>query len=341
MAFWSDNCAPVAPEILAALADANRGPAPAYGADAWTDQLPAAFGQVFGTEVAVFPIATGTAANCLGIAHLSPPWGAVLAHETAHLLEDESTAPELIGGGARLVGLPGALGKVDPDGLARWLEAAPWGFVHAPQPALLALTQATELGTVYSVEEVQAVCAIARRFGLATMMDGARFANAVAHLGCDPAEITVAAGLDMLVFGATKNAALTAEAAIFFDPARAEAFGYRRKRAAHLLSKMRYVSAQLLASLDQDRWLSWAQHANAMARSLAARLAQVPGVTLCHEPQANAMFARLPEALVERLSDAAVGFYPWPSLGPDAYRFVTAWNTEPADIDQAISALRP
>lgn len=340
MTFWSDNTAPAPPEMLEALQEANRGYAPAYGNDAWTAKLDAALSDLFERPVAVFPLITGTAANCLSIAQLAPPWGAVFAHRTAHLLEDESTAPELLGGGARLIGVGGTDGRLDPSALADLLEEIPAGFVHAPQPAVLAVTQATELGTVYSPDHLGTLAEIARGHSMRLIMDGARFANAVAHLGVSPAETSWRAGVDALAFGATKNGAFGAEALIFFDPDLAEAFAYRRKRSAHLLSKMRYVSAQLLAGLEQDRWLRWAAAANQRARQLADTLARLPGVRLALQPQTNAVFAHLPPGHARRLTDTGIGFYPWPSLGADAYRFVCSWCTQEADIGRLAACLQ-
>ncbi|SNS39737.1 MULTISPECIES: low specificity L-threonine aldolase [unclassified Azospirillum] len=334
MNFMSDNVAGAAPEIMAALLQANGGTAPSYGADAITKRLEQRFADLFGRAVAVFPVATGTAANALALAQFTPAWGAIYCHAEAHIQADECGAPEMFSGGAKLVPLPGPHGKLSPDTLAAALDRAPKGFVHAVQPAALSLTQATEAGTVYCPDEVAALAEIAHRHGLSVHMDGARFANAVAHLGCDPAEVTWRAGVDALSFGATKNGALGAEAVIFFDPAKAADFAYRRKRSAHLFSKMRFLSAQLDAYLADGLWLRLAAHANAMAARLAQGLAALPGVTLAHPVEANEIFAALPEAMITHLQTHGAGFYRWDG---QVVRLVTAWNTPAADVEHFLA----
>ena len=338
MTFESDNTAPAAPEMLEALARCNGDMAAPYGNDAATPRLNDVFSDLFETRVAVFPLALGTAANGLLLSCLTPPWGAVFAHKAGHVLEDESTAPELYTGGARFVGVTGDRAMVDPSALEDTLAHWPKAVVHAPQPAALALTQATEQGAVYTPDAVAALTGVAARHGMRTMMDGARFANAIAHLGCAPGDVTWRAGVDALVFGVTKNGGLGAEAAILFDPTLGEEFAYRRKRAGHLISKMRFLSAQILASVEDGRWLDRAAHANAMAARLADGLVQAPGAALCHRPQANAVFARLDDACAGRLRAAGMGFLPWRTLGPDAYRFVTAWTTTAGQVDACIAA---
>jgi threonine aldolase len=334
MNFMSDNVAGAAPEIMAALLEANEGTAPSYGADAISKRLEQRFADLFGRTVAVFPVATGTAANALALAQFTPPWGAIYCHAEAHIQADECGAPEMFTGGAKLVPLPGPHGKLSPETLATALDRAPKGFVHAVQPAALSLTQATEAGTVYRPDEVATLAEIAHRHGLSVHMDGARFANAVAHLGCDPADITWRAGVDALSFGATKNGALGAEAVIFFDPAKAADFAYRRKRSAHLFSKMRFLAAQLDAYLADGLWLRLAAHANAMAARLAQGLAALPGVTLSHPVEANEIFAALPEAMITHLQAQGAGFYRWDG---QVIRLVTAWNTPAADVERFLA----
>jgi len=340
MNFMSDNVAGAAPEIMAALLAANEGTAPSYGADAISKRLEQRFADLFGRPVAVFPVATGTAANALALAQFTPPWGAIYCHAEAHIQADECGAPEMFSGGAKLVPLPGPHGKLQPETLATALDRAPKGFVHAVQPAALSLTQATEAGTVYRPDEVAALADIAHRHGLSVHMDGARFANAVAHLGCDPAEVTWRAGVDALSFGATKNGALGAEAVIFFDPAKAADFAYRRKRSAHLFSKMRFLAAQLDAYLADGLWLRLAAHANAMAARLAQGLAALPGVTLAHPVEANEIFAALPEAMITHLQAQGASFYRWDG---QVVRLVTAWNTPAANVERllALAAATP
>src|SRR6185312_1799022 len=248
---------------------------------------------------AVFPVATGTAANALALAALTPPWGAIYCHEAAHIQSDECGAPEFFAAGAKLLPLAGEDAKLMPATVeAALLER---GVVHHVQPSALSISQATEAGTLYRPAEIAALGALARRHGLALHMDGARFANAVAALGCAPADLTWRAGVDALSFGATKNGALAAEAVIFFDPAKAADLAYRRKRAGHLFSKMRFLSAQLDAYLADGLWLRNARHANAMAARLGQGLARLPGARLVHPVEANEVFVELAEASIAAL----------------------------------------
>ena len=338
MNFASDNAAGASPEILAALTAANTGTAAAYGADAITERLVGRFAELFETDVAVFPVATGTAANALALAVLTPPYGTVFCHANAHIEEDECGAPEFYTGGAKVVPLAGACGKIAPETLAAAIERFRVGFVHSPQPAAVSLSQATEWGTVYRPDEIARIAEVARRHDLALHMDGARFGNAVAHLGCAPADLTWRAGIDVLSFGATKNGALAAEAVVFFEPDRAREFGYRRKRGGHLFSKMRYLSAQLEAYLADDLWLANAAHANAMAARLAVGLEAVPGARLACPVQANEIFVQLLSEVAEGLLDQGYFFLPWPQAGANGYRLVTAFDTDPADVDGLIAA---
>jgi threonine aldolase len=334
--FKSDNTAPAAPEIMAALAAANSGFVRSYGDDPWTGQLDQRFGELFGTEVRVFPVATGTAANALALATLVPPYGAVLTHEEGHIVRDECGAPEFMTGGARLMLLRGAGAKLSPEAVQAAIDANP-ASVHTVQPRALSLTQATELGTVYTPAELTAVCATAHRNGLAVHLDGARFANAVASLGCTPADITWKAGVDVLSFGATKNGAMGAEAVVFFGAARIADFEFRRKRAAHLLSKMRYVSAQLLAYLEDGLWLRLAGRANALARRIGA----AAGERLMHPVQANEIFAQLGDEGCAALRAAGFEFYDWGATGSGEARFVVSWNQPEEDVARLCEALRP
>lgn len=342
MNFMSDNTAGAAPAIIEAIARANAGNEASYGADAISKRLTQKFSDLFGRDVIVHPVTTGTAANSLSLATLCPPWGAVLCHDGAHIHVDECGAPEFFSG-AKLVPVAGPAGKLSPQGLAAALGHYQRGFVHHVQPTAISLTQSTELGTAYTPAEVAAIGDFAKAQGLALHMDGARFANAVAGLGCAPADITWKAGVDALSFGATKNGALAAEAVIFFDPARGADFGYRRKRAGHLLSKMRFVSAQLEAMLDDGLWLKLAGHANAMARRLEAGLKAIPGVALALPVQANEVFFTLPDhGARERLEKRGARFYVWsPSNDPvPLVRLVCSFATADADIDAFLAAVR-
>jgi len=331
MNFASDNTAGISPEILAALAAANEGAVGSYGADPITARLEAKLARIFEHEVAVFPVATGTAANALALAAVTPPWGAVLCHPLAHIACDEANAPEFYTGGAKLVPVAGADGKIAAADLAALLPGD-LGNVHHAQPAAVSLTQATECGTAYRPEEISQIATLAHRHGLAVHMDGARFANALVHLDVSPADMTWRAGVDVLSFGATKNGALGAEAIVFFDRTRARELPFRRKRAGHLFSKMRFLSAQLDAYVTNDLWLKNARHANAAAARLAEGLVRLPGVRLHYPVEANELFVELPETVISGLFAAGAQFHRWQGPASTCVRLVTAWNTADADV---------
>jgi threonine aldolase len=341
MNFRSDNAYGAAPEILAALAQANTGTASPYGEDEITARVQQRFGEIFEREVASFPVVTGTAANALALATLVPPYGAIFCHEHSHIVVDECAAPEFFSGGARLVPIAGAHGKLTPDAVQRAL-ALYRGGVHSAKPSAISITQASERGTVYTAREIAALGELARAEGMVLHMDGARFANALVHLGCAPADITWKAGVDVLSFGASKNGALCAEAVIFFDPARAGDFEYRRKRAGHLLSKMRFVSAQLEAHLAEDRWLKQARAANALAARMAEGLAEIPGVRLAEPVEANEVFAEMPDALLRKLRDASAQFYDWEKRekGRTLVRLVLSFLTPAEDVGEFLHLAR-
>lgn len=332
----SDNVAGAAPEILAAIAGAAEGRARSYGGDEVTARLQDRLSELFERRVAAFPVPTGTAANALALATFTPPWGAVLCHREAHVAVDECGAPEFYTHGAKLLLADGAHGKLTPQTLA---AAVPeWrGDVHRSQPAMLSLSQATESGTVYSPAEVGALAEAARSHGLAVHMDGSRFANALAAQGCSPAELTWKAGVDVLSFGGTKNGCVMAEAVVFFDPDKAADFAFRRKRAGHLLSKMRFVSSQLEAYLADGLWLRLARNANARARQLADGLQALPGVTLEHPVEANEVFVRLPAALAEGLKRQGVVAAHWEG---EIWRFVGAFDTDAATVETVLERAR-
>ena len=332
--FKSDNTAPAAPEILAAIAAANQGYARGYGDDPWTARLEQRFAEVFECPLRVFPVATGTAANALALATTVPPYGAILTHEEGHIVRDECGAPEFMTGGARLLLLRGSDAKVTPSAIAAALAANP-PSVHTVQPRALSITQATELGTVYTPAELRDITALAHAQGLLVHMDGARFANAVASLGCSPADVTWRSGIDVLSFGATKNGALAAEAVVFFDTTRVADFEFRRKRGAHLISKMRFVSAQLLAYLEDGLWLRLATRANA----LAGRLAVAAGPLLMHPAQANEVFVRIGESGAAALRALGFEFYDWGAAGSGEARLVVSWDQPEEDVDLLCNAL--
>jgi threonine aldolase len=337
--FGSDNVTPVCAPIMAAINAANTGLLPSYGADEFTERLQRAASAVFEREVSIYPVATGTAANALALAQLAPPFGGIYCHEGAHIVTDECGAPELFTGGAKLLGLSSPNGKIGPAAIEASVALANDMGVHHVKPSAISVTQATELGTVYGLDELAALTAAAKRHGLPVHMDGARFANAVAHLGCSPAEATWKAGIDVLSFGASKNGALAAEAVVFFDPQRVEDFERRRKRAGHLWSKLRYLSCQLLAYLKDDLWLHNARQANAMAARLARGLEKVSGARLLQPVQANELFVAVPERLIAALESEGFHFYRWPWLKvPDgaAIRLVTSYATNQVDVDDFV-----
>ena len=341
MNFISDNAYGAAPEILAAVARANEGTAASYGEDEWTARVVARLSEIFEREVAAFPVATGTAANALAIATLVPPYGAVFCHEESHLVLDECGAPEFFTGGARLVPLAGEHGKISPETIAAAL-ARYQGGVHSPKPSAISITQATERGTIYRPAEIARIGGLARRQGLSLHMDGARFANALVHAGCSPAELTWKSGVDVLSFGATKNGALCAEAVVFFKPEMARDFEYRRKRGGHLLSKMRFVSIQLEAYLEQDRWLRQARRANALAQRMADGLRGLDGIEIVHPVEANEIFVRMPKRIVIRLRQAGAQFYEWIDEGSEhtLVRLVLSFLTPESDLENFLALLR-
>ena len=332
--FFSDNTASACPEILAAIAAANHGLARAYGDDEWTARLDQAFSSFFGTRVRAFAVATGTAANSLSLATLSPPYGAIFAHTEAHIAVDECGAPGFFSGGAQLALLEGAHGRLQPAAVASALAAHP-RHVHSVQPAALSLTQATELGTVYRIAELTSLCESAHRNGLKVHMDGARFANAVAFLDCHPGDLSWRAGIDVLSFGATKNGALTAEAVVFFEPSLVRDFELRRKRAGHLLSKSRYVSAQLLAYIETDLWKRNAQRTN----TLAQRIGLAAGARLLHPVEANEVFVQLGAAGKDALRKRGFEFYDWGTESSGEARFVVSWDQPETDVPALCEAL--
>jgi threonine aldolase len=338
MDFRSDNVAGASPEILAAIAAANQGTDAAYGDDAVTARLKARFSALFEREVAVFPVATGTAANSLALAALTPPWGAIFCHEHAHVAVDECGAPEFFSGGAKVVTVTGEACKIGPADIAGRMGDR--NFVHHVRPAAISISETTEAGAVYRPDEIVALGAFARTEGLALHVDGARFANAVAALGCAPADLTWRAGVDALSFGATKNGALAAEAVILFDPAKGGEIAYRRKRGGHLFSKMRFLSAQLEAYLANDLWLVNARHANRMAARLAAGIERMGGARLRFKAEANEVFVDLPERAIAALEAAGSKFYRWGGARSSCIRLVASFLTREDEVDSFLAACR-
>ncbi len=340
--FTSDNVTPACDAIMAAIAAANVGAVSSYGADDYTHRLRRLANELFETEVAIFPVATGTAANSLALAQVSPPYGAIYCYEAAHVVTDEGGAPEFFTGGAKLIGFPATDGKIAPQQLRDAVAFAAGIGIHHVKPSAVSLTQSTEWGTVYAVSEVAAIKQVAEEFHLPMHMDGARFANALVHLGCSPAEATWKSGVDVLSLGATKNGALCAEAVVFFDPQRAQDFDRRCKRAGHVWSKSRFLSVQMLAYLSDDLWLRNARQANSMAAALARGLGAIAGVGLLQRVDANEVFLQLSASCVAALEAAGFKFYRWPSpvnASGIAIRLVTSYLTRSEDIDDFLTQL--
>lgn len=300
--FYSDNVSGASPEILAALVAANSGDTAPYGGDPWTDRLQTRFGELFETEIEVYPVGTGTAANGLAASIVAQPYGAICTSDASHLHGSECGGAEFWSGGdVRTVPLPTVDGKISAADLAAHLDAAATRSAYDVPPRAVSLTQGTEAGTVYSLREIRAITEDAKARGLRVHMDGARFANAVARLGVTPADLTWRAGVDVLSFGATKNGALSAEAVVFFDKTLAETMRYRRRRGGHLFSKMRVLSAQLEAFVTGDLWLRNARHANAMATRVREGLERIPGARFPHPTEINFVLTALPKPVWDGL----------------------------------------
>jgi threonine aldolase len=334
--FRSDNSAGVAPQIMQSLSDANVGSAIAYGADDVTRALEHRVREVFEHESArVFPVTSGTAANALSLSAMCPPWGAVLCHETAHIMVNEGGATSLLSGGAVMKRVPGPDSRMSVDGLRTALADTRWGDPHHSQPAVLSFTQPTDFGTVYPIGELAELAAIARATGLRVHLDGARFANALVALGCTPAEMTWRSGVDVVSLGCTKNGGLSAEAIVVFDDDVADELVYRTKRSGHVTSKMRFQSAQLIAHLADALWLDLARNSNERMTQLAEGLARL-GVEFVNPPDVNMLFVSMPDDHISRLEDAGLLFY---RMGPGRLRLVTNWATTTEEIDTALDRI--
>lgn len=333
--FRSDNAAPAHPAVLEAIAAANADTAGAYGADPWTRRAEEWFKAQFGDEADAFLVWNGTGANVAALRAVARPWQAVITTEHAHIHVDECGAPELIGG-FKLLDLPSPDAKLTAEEVE---DAATRGagFEHHVQPKVVSLTQVTEYGTAYTVDEMAAIADVAHAHGLLVHVDGARIANASATLHLPLREITRDAGVDILSFGLTKNGALGVEAVVTFDRALAAEMKYIRKQTTQLASKMRYLAAQVVALAEDDRWLRNAQHANAMARRLAAGIAAVNGVEITQQVEANAVFALLPDGMTERLLED-FRFYVWNEATGEV-RLMTSWATSEDDVDELVAAM--
>lgn len=347
MEFASDNESGASQQILDTLLAANAGASAGYGNDDWTQRAITAIQERFEHDAQVYFVATGTAANSLALASMVTPWQTIVCHADAHIANDESTAPEFMSGGARMVPLAGAGGKLQPRELNEFCHRDLL-VPHNATPKALSLTQSNETGRVYSLREISDLCAIAKHHDLSVHMDGARFANALVALGCTPAQMSWQVGVDVLCLGATKCGGLSAEAVVFFNAELARDFEHRRKRTGHLLSKGRLFGAQFVGWFENEHWLSLANHANAMAKLLAERFESLAGVRRAWDTQANELFFILPKALCEQLLTAGAHFYEWPpaALGSEQVlaehetliRLVTSHETTTDMIDALIQA---
>ncbi len=346
MNFASDNAGGVHPRIMAALAAANDGHVPAYGGDRITRAAQDLLREVFDApDAAVHFVPTGTAANALSLSLLAPGWGKAFCHQDAHIQTSETGAPEFFTGGAKLITVPGIGGKITPEALTEALILNGRDSVHAGQNVALSLTNATEWGTVYGVDEIAALTAIAHAQGIACHMDGARFANALVSLDVAPSDLTWQAGIDILSLGGTKNGCMGVEAVLIFDPALSDEFEFRRKRGGALVSKHRFLAAQVLAWLEGDLWLQMARHANAMAHELALGLSRLPGVRINQRVDTNAVFATVPRELYSRARAAGMSVHLWPHTQDEAgdeplsIRMVCGWDTRLEDVTGALAVL--
>jgi len=333
--FASDNYAGICPEVWQAMEAANCGHATAYGDDPWTARAADAFRTLFETDCEVYFVFNGTAANSLALASLCQSYHSVICCEQAHVETDECGAPEFFSNGSKLLAAAGAEGKLTPEAIAEL--ATKRQDIHYPKPRAVTITQSTETGRVYALDEIAAISAMCKRHRLSLHMDGARFANACASLGCSPAELTWKRGVDVLCFGGTKNGMAVGEAVLFFDRAQAIDFDYRCKQAGQLASKMRFLSAPWVGMIESGAWLRNAAHANACAQQLAEQIAGIPGVRIAQPVEANAVFLAAPEEVMERLRARGWKFYNF--IG-GAARFMFAWDTAKARIDAFCSDLK-
>lgn len=326
--FASDNYAGITPEAFAALQESNQGHAPAYGNDPWTQRASDLIREVFETPCEVFFVFNGTAANSLALAHLTESFHSILCHEVAHVETDECGAPEFFCNGSKLLQLEGENGRITPAGIEKAVLRRT--DVHYPKPKVVTVTQATEVGTIYTPAELRAIGATAKKHGLRFHMDGARFANAVAALNVAPREVTWQAGVDVLCFGGTKNGAHVGEAVVFFNLELAREFDFRAKQGGQLCSKMRFVSAPWAGMLADGAWLRRAGNANAMAKLLHELIQPIPGVKILFPQQVNSVFVDLPKPAIKALWDKGWLFYNF--IGEGGCRLMCSWDTEEADV---------
>jgi len=334
--FASDNTSGVDPEIFSVLEQAAKSSSMPYGDDVFTSKLQMRANEIFEKQVTIFPVATGSAANALALSVVCPPYGSVYCHRESHLEEDECAAPEFYIGGGKLSLLSGEKAKFSAESLKAKLEVkSPAPPVHHSPAAAVSITQATELGSVYSIDDIAAISDVARYHKLSLHMDGARIANAIVSLGVTPAEATWKSGIDVLSLGATKNGVFAAEAVIFFDPEKAADFEFRRKRGGHLFSKYRFLSSQLLPYLEENKWLKLAENANLRAQQLGKGLQKLSQFSILHEVETNMVFVKMPASLLEDFERKNCLFYTWgQDEGYIFARFVTSFNTTEKEVDR-------
>ena len=335
--FASDNIAGACPEVLDAIIKANDGDSTPYGNDQISTELQDKFSEIFEKEVIVFPTASGTAANALALATMTPSFGNVYCHKLSHINTDECGAPEFYTGGGKLVTLNGVKGKITAEELDQAISGK--GIVHHTQPSSVSITQVCETGEVYQLDEIKKISEVTHKHNLSIHMDGARFANALVSLNVTPAEMTWKSGIDVLSFGATKNGCIAAEAIIFFKKDLVGNVAFLMKRAGHLLSKMRFVSAQLDAYISNDVWLRNAKHANKMGKKLSDGLKDHSDINLAYPTEANEVFATFPRNKIDHLNSEGykINEDEWDGK---AVRLVAAWNTQDADVDHLLGALK-
>ncbi|WP_375748733.1 threonine aldolase family protein [Vibrio sp. HN007] len=338
ISFTSDNIAGASSEILESILHHSSGAATPYGNDELSKELEHKMSTLFETDVSVFLVPTGTAANSLCLAAMAPAWGAVLCHPESHINNDECGAPEFFSNGAKLISIDGPDCKIDADRL-KLRASQKNNDVHTVQPSVVSVTQATETGSIYSLNELRCIGDICKTHNLRFHMDGARFANAVAALGCSPADMTWKVGVDALSFGATKNGALGVEAIVLFDSALSSELAYRRKRAGHLMSKMRFLSAQLDAYVTEEHWLRNARHANNMADKLRAGLSEIGSIELINPSQTNIVFCRMSQSAIEQLLAKGFQFY-YDRWEEGVVRLVTSFATTPEEIEYFLDTAR-
>ena len=334
--FASDNVTSACPEVMDAVIAANSGIAGSYGDDEWSLALKNKLSEIFETEVEVFLAVTGTASNALALSALAPVFGKIYCHELSHINTDECGAPELFTGGAKLIPMRSSNGRIDAVDLAETIRGS--GNVHVTQPSVVSVTMSCETGTVYQLDEIKAISKIAHDNKMSMHMDGARFANALVSLDVSPAEMTWKSGVDVLTLGGTKNGCLAAEAVVFFKPEMVGNFPFLHKRSGQLLSKMRFISSQLVGYLTGDVWLRNARHANAMAKILSEGLNSFANIKLAYPTQSNEVFVHLPRDVIDYLNSSGYDINE-EELDGKAVRFVTAWNSEVKDINDLLDTL--